>query len=325
MKTKQPNSYRTLRTRKSELDRLIFEAEAMEQDPSAYKSELAGVMAKITHKESQRNAKPEMRAPIETENMGKPQEQIPPADVAETQPPETPGNDSFDMQKWLQETAAKSASSVQPDVIVQPVEVKKEEIPAAGNDLFEAENPESEIVPGGSAPDDTADNLVELFLDNELVSDIILEGLDAMFVDWFPSLYLNSKFTPDEQRVLMRLQFRQEKGRGRVSIDDIEEHEYPVLQKYLLMQEYRAKLPLKTSERNNIEKCLNKLLKNKAIKMRPEMGLIITILLATGRRAFPIFDDKLADAATNAFDRMWGWLDRITAKAEQKRYGAEEQ
>ena len=231
MKTKQPNSYRTLRTRKTELERQIFDAEVLQQDTSAYKSELSDVMAKIAHKDSLRSNKVETpEPPAETpgnEQATEPVPQIPPAtNVAENQSPGDTANEPFDMGKWLQETAAKSASNVQPDVIVPPVQVKPEDIPTAGNELFEAENTESEIVPGESALDDTADNLVELFLDNELVSDIILEGLDTMFVDWFPSLYLNSKFTQDEQRVLMRLQFRQEKGRGRVSIDDIEEHEY---------------------------------------------------------------------------------------------------
>ncbi len=346
----EPNSYRTLKNRMRELRNVITESKRNGDNVTIYETELNEIKTKLAQKVSEKFAESAQDVPF-TEHNADDMDTTP--DIIENETPEM-GTESAKAEpvitepltesaitkeetnemeppkeksllEIMEEMKNKRAGDIKPDV-APPKEVVLEAPGEKENEYFAPKPPEPETVstpevteiPATDTKSTVSDNIVELFLDNELLSDILIEGTETIFVEWYPTLYISSKFTKEEQRILMLLQFRMEKNKNKW-METVEEHEYEVLQKYLLLEEYKKKLPYSKSERDNLQKCVEKLLKNKAIKVSPETGLLITLGLAFSKRTFPIYDDKIADVISAGTDRLFTWLERITDKAEAKR------
>lgn len=354
----EADSFRSLRNRKRELRNLIDSAKRNGLNVTLYESEMKEINTKIEGKAAKalRNSAEEVsfsehnsnettdmdtnsteNPNVTTENNTESQplqhesnEMQPPVSEIVKETPQAepaPVEKQEDLLAQMEAMAQKRVSDIKADTQA-PKEVILDAPKDEGNAFFEpvanekatdeAPTVESDI-PGEST---TSDNIIELFLDNELVSDILIEGTETLFVEWFPTLYISTKFTKEEQKILISLQFRAEKNKNKW-VETIEEDEFEVLQKYLLLEEYKKRLPYTKAERNNLQKCVEQLLKKKAIKVTPEMGLIVTLTMAFGKRTFPIVDEKIADVVSTATNRLFDWLERITDKAETKRNNTE--
>lgn len=355
----EPESFRTLRNRKRDIRDLINEGKRKGENVTELENELNVISTKLNAKiskglnesaenvsfsqhnsnEMTTNPNEKVNEPAETvtktpesgtETVSSQNENpvIPPP-INENVPPKEKS-----LLEQMQEMASKRVSDIKPEAT--PLKEVKLEAPAdTGNEYFEPLKNETDTVtdplvtelPNPDTESPIADNFIELFLDNDLVSDILIEGTETLFIEWYPTLYISSKFTKEEQKILMVLQFRMEKQKNKF-METIEENEFEVLQKYLLLEEYRKKLPYSKSERDNLQRCIEKLLKNKAIKVKPETGLMLVLGMAFAKRTFPIYDDKIADVISSGTDRLFTWLERVTDKAENKRntteHGAEE-